>query len=183
MARYKLPSCVFLDQSGNVVENGTCSVSLAGTSTVASIYAASSGGSAVNSVTSSSAGQCTWYVDTDDYSTDQKFKITLSKTNFTSQSFDDVVVFPALHVVGETSFTWNPGDLADGAGETSSGQTVAGAAFGDYVMVSAPYDLQDIICTGYVQAANTVEVRIQNENAGGNVNLASGTWKVAVVRI
>ena len=182
MARYKLPSCVFVDQSGNVVDEGTCSVFLAGTSTVASIYAASSGGTAVNSVSSDSAGQCTWYVDTDDYDTTQKFDITLSKTNFTSQTYEDVIVFPALHGVGETSFTWNPGSLSDGAGETSSGQTVTGAAFGDYVMVSAPYDLQDIICTGYVQAANTIEVRLQNESTN-TVNLASGTWKVAVLRI
>ena len=183
MPRYKLPSCVFQDQGGNVVKEGTCSVYLAGTSTEANIYAASSGGDAVNSVEADSAGQCTWYVDTSDYSTTQKFKIIFSNTNFTSKTFDDIVIFPALHVVGETSFTWNPGDLADGAGETSSGQTVTGAVFGDYVMVSAPYDLQDLICTGYVQAADTVEVRIQNENAGANVNLASGTWKVAVLRI
>lgn len=183
MARYKLPSCVFTDQSGNVVDEGTCAVYEAGGTTAADIYAASSGGAAVNSVESDSAGQCTWYVDTGNYSTTQKFKVVFSRTDFTTQTYDDVVIFPAMHVVGETSFTWNPGDLADGAGETSSGQTVTGAVFGDYVMVSAPYDLQDLICTGYVQSAGTVEVRIQNENAGGNVNLASGTWKVAVLRI
>jgi len=58
MARYKLPSVVFTDQSGNIVSGGTCSVFLAGTETVASIYAASSGGVAVNSVESDSVGQC-----------------------------------------------------------------------------------------------------------------------------
>ena len=77
---------------------------------------------------------------------------------------------------------WNPGDLADGAGETSAGITVTGAALGDYVTVAAPYDLQDLIATAYVQATNTVEIRIQNENAGANVNLASGTWKVKVIK-
>jgi len=96
MSRYKLPSCVFQDQSGNVVASGTCSVLLAGTSTAASIYAASSGGAAVNSVTSDSAGQCTFYVDTGDYEYSQLFDITLSKTDFTSKTFPNVVIFPAL---------------------------------------------------------------------------------------
>jgi hypothetical protein len=79
-----------------------------------------------------------------------------------------------------TSTTFNPGSLADGAGETSSGITVTGAALGDFVLVSAPYDLQDITVTGYVQAADTVEIRVQNESTG-TVDLASGTWKIKVI--
>lgn len=96
MARYKLPSLVFQDQSGNIVVGGACSVFLAGTSqgTAASIYTASSGGSAVNSVTSDSAGQCTFYVDTNDYNTDQKFDVVLSETNFTSKTYIDIVIYP-----------------------------------------------------------------------------------------
>jgi parallel beta-helix repeat protein len=42
------------------------------------------------------------------------------------------------------STTWNPGDLADGAGETKS-LTVTGAALGDAVIVSSNVDLQDMI--------------------------------------
>ena len=79
------------------------------------------------------------------------------------------------------SVVWDPGNLVDGAGETSALITVTGAAFGDYVMVAAPYDLQDCTVTGYVQAANKVEIRLQNES-GGAKDLASGTWKVRVVR-
>ena len=45
---------------------------------------------------------------------------------------------------------------------------------------SAPYDLQDIVVTGYVQAADTVEIRVQNES-GSTVDLASGTWKLLVL--
>lgn len=77
------------------------------------------------------------------------------------------------------SATWNPGDLADGAGETKDDFTVTGAAFGDVVDVAAPYSLQGITCTGYVHAADTVAVRLQNET-GGAINLASGTWLVTV---
>jgi len=79
------------------------------------------------------------------------------------------------------STTWNPGSLADGAGETSAAITVTGAAFGDYVLVSAPYDLQGITCNGYVSAADTVKIRIQNET-GNVIDLASGTWKVKVIK-
>ncbi len=76
--------------------------------------------------------------------------------------------------------TFDPASLADGAGETKQ-VTVTGAALGDYVLVSAPYDLQDISVTGYVQAANTVEIRVQNESTA-TVDLASGTWRVRVLK-
>jgi len=82
----------------------------------------------------------------------------------------------------EVWVTVDPADLADGAGETIASISVPGAALGDYVIVAAPYDLQDLIVVPYVQAANVVEIRIQNENAGANVNLGSGTWKVRVIK-
>ncbi|ALA61142.1 glycosyl hydrolase family 28-related protein [Nitrospira moscoviensis] len=79
------------------------------------------------------------------------------------------------------SITWNPGSLADGAGETSSAITVTGATFLHGVEVRPPYDLQGITCTGYVSAADTVKIRLQNET-GGTIDLASGTWNVVVRR-
>ena len=79
------------------------------------------------------------------------------------------------------SDTWNPGSLIDGAGETSGDITVSGAVLGDFVLVSAPYDLQGITCNGYVSAADTVKIRLQNET-GGTIDLASGTWKAIVLQ-
>lgn len=79
------------------------------------------------------------------------------------------------------STTWNPGSLADGAGETSAGITVTGVALGDFVLVSAPYDLQGITCNGYVSAADTVKIRLQNETTGTK-DLASGTWNIRVFK-
>jgi len=76
--------------------------------------------------------------------------------------------------------TVNPSSLADGVGETKS-VTVVGAQLGDFVLVSAPYDLQDITVTAYVQAADTVEIRIQNEGAA-TVDLASGTWRILIIK-
>ena len=81
----------------------------------------------------------------------------------------------------EGSVTWNPASLSDAAGETSSGITVSGAVLGDYVLVSAPYDLQDCTVNGYVQAAGLVEIRLQNESTGTR-DLASGVWKVKVLK-
>lgn len=86
-----------------------------------------------------------------------------------------------LTVVGVASFTYNPGNLIDAAGETKSDVTVTGATFGDYVLVSAPYTLAGVTVTAYVHAADTVGIRVQNET-GGAVDLASGTWKVIVLR-
>lgn len=80
----------------------------------------------------------------------------------------------------DIQFSWDPGSLADGAGETKS-VTVNRAALNDYVIVAAPYDLQDCTVTAYVQASNTVEVRLQNES-GGTKDLASGNWWLQVIK-
>lgn len=89
----------------------------------------------------------------------------------------------SFYDLAEVSFrqaTIDPGNLADGAGTTIS-VPYPGAVLGDFVLVSAPYDLQDITVTGYVQSAATVEVRIQNES-GSAVDLASGLWRITVIK-
>jgi hypothetical protein len=75
------------------------------------------------------------------------------------------------------SATIDPISLIDAAGATST-ITVTGVVLGKYAVdVIAPYDLQGLIVTGYVSAANTVAIRIQNET-GGTIDLVSGTWRV-----
>lgn len=78
------------------------------------------------------------------------------------------------------TIVFDPGSLVDGAGETSSSVTVTGAALGDFAIVAAPYDLQGITATVYVDAANSAKIRLQNETTG-TIDLASGTWKVKVL--
>lgn len=58
------------------------------------------------------------------------------------------------------------GTLADGAGTTQS-VSVPGAALGDVVLVGINADAVDVLITAYVQAANTVEIRAQNESTAG----------------
>ena len=90
------------------------------------------------------------------------------------------VRFTDLDTVITYEATIDPGSLADSAGETHS-ITIEGANLGDFVLVSAPYDLQDLIVTAYVQAEDTVEVRIQNES-GNTVDLGSGTWRFRIIK-
>lgn len=77
------------------------------------------------------------------------------------------------------SATFNPADLADGAGETTT-VTVTGAALGDFVMVSFSLDTTGLTITGWVSAADTVSVRFQNEVGAGNINIGSGTLRARV---
>lgn len=89
-----------------------------------------------------------------------------------------VTLFSAV-VNGSSIF--DPPSLIDGAGAVSTGITVSGAALGDFVLVSAPYDLQGVIVTGFVSAPNTVKISLYNKT-GVTVDLASGTWKIKVLR-
>lgn len=78
------------DQNGRVILGATVAVYLTGTSTVASVYSAASGGAAVNSVTSSSDnGYFVFYVDTLDYTT-QAFRLVISKSPYASITIDGV---------------------------------------------------------------------------------------------
>jgi len=185
MARYAYTG-VFKDGSGKIVPSGTVTIYLAGTTTLASVYTASSGGDAVNSVTSDATnGSFTFYADRTVYASNQQFKLVLSKTGFTSQTYDNIQVGPCssgdIVSVADGTLVWDPGSLIDGAGETSGSITATGAVLGDYVVAAAPYSLQGITMSPYVDAADSVKIRLQNETTG-TINLASGTWKVKVFR-
>lgn len=78
------------DGAGNVISAATVSVYLAGTTTAASIYQSLDGTTAVNSVTSNSSGVFEFWVSRFDYDQSQKFKITISKTGYTSVTFDNI---------------------------------------------------------------------------------------------
>ena len=81
----------------------------------------------------------------------------------------------------DVTTTWNPGAITNSSGALSSALTVTGAALGDFAMVAAPYDLQGLDATAYVSAANNVKIRLSNLT-GSTVTLASGTWRVRIVK-
>jgi len=82
-------------------------------------------------------------------------------------------------LVKQGAATWDVASLSDGVGETTT-VTVPGASLGDFALASFSLDLQDMVMTAWVSAADTVSVRIQNESAGTK-NLDSGTVRVAVI--
>jgi hypothetical protein len=78
----------------------------------------------------------------------------------------------------EFTATYDPANLADGAGVTTT-VDAPGAQLGDYVAATFSLPLQGVLLLGWVSAVGTVSVRFQNES-GGAVDLASGTIKVRV---
>ncbi|WP_158240606.1 glycosyl hydrolase family 28-related protein [Telmatospirillum siberiense] len=77
---------------------------------------------------------------------------------------------------------WQPGGasgLAPGTGITSSAITVAGASFGDFVRVAAPYDLKDALLSAHITAPNQVKIRLQNPTSS-QLTFSVGRWSVAV---
>lgn len=79
----------------------------------------------------------------------------------------------------QVSTTFDPAATVDGAGVTSSSITTTGAALGDFCEVAAPYDLAGQTVNCYVDATDSVKIRVQNES-GTNTDNASGTWKIRV---
>lgn len=77
------------------------------------------------------------------------------------------------------SATYDTASLADWEGVTTT-VTVTWAAVGDFVLVSIGVDVAGITVTGYVSAADTVSVRIQNES-WGTLDLASTTIRARVL--
>ena len=90
MARF-IRNGVFKDGEGRVVEAGTITVFLAGTSTAAVVYPTSSGGSAIADakVTTLSDGTFSFYVDNSDYASTQLFDIQLSRADLSTKKYLD----------------------------------------------------------------------------------------------
>ena len=90
------------------------------------------------------------------------------------------IEFNDINGIYNYNVTYNPASLVDGAGETTD-FTAIGARVSDFVLISAPYNLQGITATGYVSGSGTATIRLQNES-GGTINLASGSWKIKIIQ-
>lgn len=88
---------------------------------------------------------------------------------------------PLYYPTFNATTVYDPASVPDKGSILSSGITITGAVFGNYVQVAAPYDLQGLSATGYVSATNTVKILLLN-NTGSAVDLASGTWKIRVTQ-
>lgn len=99
-------------------------------------------------------------------------------TSYTALALSGIDLFTG--VLNGTS-TVDPASLTTYTGTTSSAITVTGAAFGDFVLVAAPYTQAGVFIQGYVSAANTIVITVFNATAG-TVDLTSGTWKIKVLK-
>ena len=82
---------------------------------------------------------------------------------------------------GSATATIDPPSLSGTASLAAGTVTVNGAALGDMVLASAPYDLQGIQASGYVAGAGTVVVVVSKATAGA-IDLASGSWNILTMR-
>lgn len=93
----------------------------------------------------------------------------------------DSTAWPSIITKITSSPTYNPGSIADGDNLASSPATITGAQLGDQVLCSYSGDLAGLCAQGYVSSANNVVINLLN-NTGGAVDLASGTWRLTVLR-
>jgi len=84
------------DRLGNALGGVTVTVYLANSSSVASIYTAISGGSAVvgSTVESDSNGKFYFYIDDSEYPPTQRFKLTFTKTGYSIDPWDYIEIIP-----------------------------------------------------------------------------------------
>jgi hypothetical protein len=83
----------------------------------------------------------------------------------------------------EHSFTWHPNSgssISAGSSVSSSFAGITGLSVGDYVIVAAPYSLNDCIVQAYpTSTSGTVRVTLFN-SSGSSRTFASGDWTIRV---
>jgi hypothetical protein len=89
------------DGNGNIIPSATVKVFLSGTTTPASVYAASSGGVVATSVTSDSTGTFIFYVSNASYTGNQMFKVRIEKEGYATHDYDRIVVFGLNYLLDE----------------------------------------------------------------------------------
>jgi hypothetical protein len=108
---------------------GTISVYLAGTTTAATVYTASSGGSSVGSVSTDANGYFYFWVDDTEYASSQLFKITLSHADFETKEYDNLIIIPhsMTHLASDGSdHTFIDQSVISGATPTFTGTNFTG---------------------------------------------------------
>lgn len=131
MARHKYQG-TFKDGNGRVVgavttansTDGVVYVYLAGGTTAADVYAASSGGTAVNSVETNDYGFFEFWVDDTEYASSQLFKISLTHANFETKTYDNLILIPhsMTHIASDGSdHTFIDQSVISGATPTFTG--------------------------------------------------------------
>jgi hypothetical protein len=103
---------------GAVLGSATVTIYLAGTTTPANVYEASTGGDSVTSVTSDSNGRWTFYADVADYAFTQEYKVVVTKDGYSTITLDNI--FNLSLPTNAVGFLYN-----DGSGNYSWGSSLS----------------------------------------------------------
>uniref|UniRef100_A0A6H1Z9G6 Tail protein n=1 Tax=viral metagenome TaxID=1070528 RepID=A0A6H1Z9G6_9ZZZZ len=132
------------DQNGRVIYSATVNVYTAGTTTAATCYASEAGAALSGGATTSDAyGAFEFWVDSGDYTQDQEFKVVISKSGYSSVTYDyihipgfglettDSPTFSSLTIINDIT--------ADGCALDDLTASQAVMTNGSKVLVSADY--------------------------------------------
>ena len=115
-------------EGGAVLASATVAVYLAGTTTPADVYEASSGGTSVNEVTTDSNGRWTFYADTTDYAFTQEYKVVVTKDGYSSITLDNIFILRlptnAVGVLtndGSGNYTWSASSFSESGDYSPTG--------------------------------------------------------------
>lgn len=155
MARHIFQS-VFKDGQGRIIPSATISVYLAGTGTTsaANVYVAETGGSPVTSVTTASDGSFSFWVDDGSYSLNQRFKITMTKTDFAEKSYNNITIFAPV----PTGVYYPDANATDQGAATTGG-----------------YSLKDIIDAA---GSNNITIKFRNSSGSATTSYTLTTSEV-----
>lgn len=99
------------DGKGQVIPSATVTIYEAGSTTAASVYTTLTGTTAVNSVTADTDGTFEFYISFFDYDSDKQFKMVISKTGYTSVTWDyvtvDNVILGTYTIASDTTVSTN----------------------------------------------------------------------------
>lgn len=127
-------------EGGAVLASATVAVYLAGTTTPADVYEASSGGTSVNEVTTDSNGRWTFYADTTDYAFTQEYKVVVTKDGYSSITLDNIFILRLPTNAVGVLYNDGSGNYSWGSSLSSGGITLADASTLTLPAAASAYD-------------------------------------------
>jgi hypothetical protein len=186
-------SDVARDGNGVVCQSATATVYLAGTSTLADVYAASSGGAHISSVTTSATdGSYAFFVDQADYDGTQNFKVTVSLTGFTAFTLDNIVIqgLPFATITATTANITTANITTDNAttanittGTITTANLTTINKTGTGLVTNLNADLLDSLNSATASTVSTIVARDSSGNITGKQlisDIATGTAPLVI---
>lgn len=161
---------------GAVLASATVTIYLAGTTTPASVYEASSGGASVASVTTDTYGRWTFYADVADYPFTQQYKVVATKDGYDTITLDNIFLLALptnaagyLSNDGSGNYSWEATTITATTfvGALTGNASTATALAADPTACASGV-VTDIAADGTLTCDDSVEA-ISFRSTGGNV--------------